>query len=234
MFEPNVAKVLEKIEQSNLVLDIGGWARPFNRANFVLDIGPYETRGLFGFQGPEQEHFSEETWLIRDLCDREPYPFPDKYFDYVICSHTLEDIRDPIFVCSEINRIGKCGYIEVPSLVSELAMGIEHPLYAGRHHHRWLIEIEDNTILFTFKYHIIHFHRKYFIPKHYKRKLKPQDLVQALFWEDGFDVSEQILLESNEIDQYLMSCVRKYGDLHWRHNFEKTDWFARRLLALFR
>jgi hypothetical protein len=32
----------------------------------------------------------------------------------VICSHTLEDIRDPLWVCSEMIRIGKAGYIELP------------------------------------------------------------------------------------------------------------------------
>ena len=45
MFDPNVPKVLSKIHDGDLVLDIGGWGRPFNRADYVLDSGPFETRG---------------------------------------------------------------------------------------------------------------------------------------------------------------------------------------------
>ena len=29
-----------------MVLDIGGWAHPFNRANYVMDLAPYVTRGF--------------------------------------------------------------------------------------------------------------------------------------------------------------------------------------------
>ncbi len=60
---------------------------------------------------------------MRDICDHEPYPFGDQEFDFVICSQTLEDVRDPIWVCSEINRIGKAGYIEVPSRLEEQSWG---------------------------------------------------------------------------------------------------------------
>ena len=221
MLEENIARVLAQIGPTDRVLDIGGWARPFNRANYVLDIGSYETRGVFGSQGPEEEFFSKETWIARDLCDRNPYPFSDKYFDYVICSHTLEDIRDPIFVCSEINRIGKRGYIEVPSLESELTLGIEHRSYAGRYHHRWLVDIKQNDIIFTFKYHIIHFHWKYHLPNRHKSNLTPHRLVQYLFWEKSFSYSESVLFEGSDVSTYLMTCVEKHGKYsRWQYAFD--------------
>lgn len=40
-------------------------------------------------------------------------------FDFVICSHTLEDLNLPEAVCSLINKIGKGGYIPVPSKYAE-------------------------------------------------------------------------------------------------------------------
>jgi len=43
-----------------------------------------------------------------------------KEVDFVSCSHVLEDLRDPIRVCEEIVRVGKRGYIEVPSKTAEL------------------------------------------------------------------------------------------------------------------
>ena len=48
------------------------------------------------------------------------WPFPDKTFDFVVCSHLLEDVRDPITVCRELCRVGKAGYIETPSRIREI------------------------------------------------------------------------------------------------------------------
>ncbi len=116
MFINNLNKILSQIKPGDTVLDIGGWAQPFRRANYVMDAMPYETRGFYSNIGlPDhlgdcEEHFTKSTWIQRDICSREPYPFGDKSVDYVICSHVLEDIRDPLWVCSEIIRIGKRGY----------------------------------------------------------------------------------------------------------------------------
>jgi ubiquinone/menaquinone biosynthesis C-methylase UbiE len=62
-------------------------------------------------------------------------PFEDKSVDFLICSHTLEDLRDPIRVCREINRVAKAGYIEVPSRAMETIFGLEHRGYPGYYHH---------------------------------------------------------------------------------------------------
>jgi ubiquinone/menaquinone biosynthesis C-methylase UbiE len=50
-------------------------------------------------QGPLPEGFTRDTWVQRDICDHEPWPFEDRQFDFVVCSHTLEDVRDPVWVC---------------------------------------------------------------------------------------------------------------------------------------
>jgi hypothetical protein len=84
MFQSNVDRILASLSPSDVVLDIDGWACPFNRANIVLDAAPYETRGHYGsfggppFQGPERESFTRETWIQRDICDRTPFPFGDR------------------------------------------------------------------------------------------------------------------------------------------------------------
>jgi SAM-dependent methyltransferase len=116
MYEPNVEAVLKMIGPNDLVLEIGGWARRFNRTSHVIDAESYETRGwLAPSQGSEREHFTKGTGIQRDICDKQPYPFPDKFFDFVTCSQTLGDVRDPPWVCAEMIRVAKHGCIEVPS-----------------------------------------------------------------------------------------------------------------------
>ena len=127
LLEPNVQKLLSELQPTDQVHDLGGWACPFNRAQWILDAQPFETRGFYRTfggkpsQGGDKEWFTKDTWIQRDMCERAPWPFSDQQFDFVICSHTLEDIRDPLWVCTEMIRVGKRGYIEVPSRAWELS-----------------------------------------------------------------------------------------------------------------
>lgn len=61
MLGKNVDQVLSRISPTDVVVDIGGWAQPFTRANYVIDLMPYETRGVFGRLGPDTEHFTADT-----------------------------------------------------------------------------------------------------------------------------------------------------------------------------
>ena len=100
----SVARLAREIADDALVLDVGGWITPYTRADWVIDLMPYETRGRLGRQGTGEERFSADTWVQRDICDREPWPFDDNQFDFAICGHTLEDVRDPIWVCGELRH----------------------------------------------------------------------------------------------------------------------------------
>lgn len=196
MYEPNAQAVLDRIRPSDRVLDIGGWARPFNRANFVLDAEPYDTRGYYGAsrpaQGGEQEHFTRDSWITRDICEHTPFPFGDKELDFVICSHTLEDIRDPLWVCSEMVRIAKAGYIEVPSRVAESCRGVE-PGIVGWTHHRWLIDMRESHVDFLMKYHMIHSSPRFSLPKSYFQHLPEERQVQWLSWTGSFTFAERTI-----------------------------------------
>jgi hypothetical protein len=214
MLAQNSQRILERLEPTDLVLDIGGWGHPFNRADYVLDLEPYETRGYYNRTfarnnpippiGGVVEHFSRETWIQRDICDKTPYPFADKQFDFVTCSHTLEDVRDPLWVCAEMIRIGKAGYIEVPSRIWESCRGME-PGITGLSHHRWLIEIAGNSVRFLSKLHRIH-NWRYSLPKSVLRGLSETESVQWLFWQDSFEYSEVVLhgdAQLQELDSFV-------------------------------
>lgn len=212
MYEPNVSRILSMLTPSDAVLDIGGWACPFNRANYILDAEPYESRGYYRTfggspsQGGDEECFTKDTWIQRDICDKEPFPFKDKQFDFVICSQTLEDVRDPLYVCAEIVRIGKRGYIEIPSRLHETCRGWESNRIAGLSHHRWLVEIEDRHIQFLMKYHMIHEWRLSFPPS-FARKLTEEQKIQWLFWDESFTFSETTRHGLDKIEAEMQSFI---------------------------
>jgi len=230
MFEKNVHKILSELKEDDSVLDVGGWFRPFNRANWVVDVMPYGTKGAGGVLGAQKEYFTQKTYIQRDLCAREPLPFPDKTFDFVICSHTLEDVRDPLFLCSEIIRVGKRGYIETPSLEAELAFGTEARNYAGYFHHRWLIQIQKNKLTFIFKPHFIHGRWKYHFPASYGRRLTEKERVQWLFWENSFNYEERPRIECSALMCQIEDFVRvKRAYPPWRYKIELLREYAKKL-----
>ena len=206
MLASSVERILERLGEDEVVLDVGGWGRPFTRADHVMDLMPYETRGLYGRDGPEPERFDADSWTQRDICDREPYPFGDKEIDFAICSHTLEDVRDPIFVCSELVRVAKAGYIEVPSRLEEQSYGFQGP-WVGWGHHRWLIDVRPGEIDFVFKHHIVHGRGRDHLPSGFRDRLTDEERVQMLWWEGDFRYRERVMVGKEEIDPYLADFV---------------------------
>ncbi len=204
----NLGRILGNLSVDEVFLDVGGWAQPLNRANHVIDAMPYETRGVFGSLGEGPEMFSKETWVCRDLCAREPFPFEKKEIDYVFCSHTLEDLRDPIFVCSEMVRVGKRGYIEVPSWLVECSLGIESRSYAGWYHHRWIVEIQGGQLTFTHKPHNLHSRWSLRVPRSVTASLEEEDLASYLFWNNEFAFREKIFIDRGELLNDLEARIR--------------------------
>jgi len=194
------------------VLDVGGWAAPVNRADWVIDLMPYETRGVLfpGGVGPGAERFSAERWVIADICSHRPWPFDDDFFDFAVCTFTLEDLRDPIRVCEEMSRVARAGYIEVPSLLDELTyMNPEASggPWLGHSHHRWLCTLEEDTLVFLNKAHSLHTCRRVRVPQRWARKLNPEERVLAHSWEGRLPARERPAIDSYPFDE-LERAVR--------------------------
>jgi len=195
------------------ILDVGGGDQPIKMATHVVDIQPYEKRGrtckAMGLAN-EEEKFSKETWVQLNICDY-PWPFPDKYFDFVWCTQTLEDIRDPIGVCKEMARVGKAGYINCPAKVSELISGTNQEPYAefynGFWHHRWLVSLEDNALIFEPK--------NAFATSVGWTDEKLLDIVNKnpklgyieLFWEGKIIAEERFVIDSTEAFLRIKSFI---------------------------
>jgi len=239
MYEPNVQRLLKIIQPDWQVLDIGGWACTFNRATHVMDSEPYATRGHYSkigmpsFQGGEREYFTAATWIQRDICGREPYPFKDKELDYVTCSHTLEDVRDPLWVCSEMVRIAKRGYLEIPSRICETCLGWEHHRLAGLSHHRWLIEIAGNHVSFLPKYHLIHRNPRFNLPARLLRELTQEESITYLFWEGEFTFAEVTIHGVDALEQEFERYAGQFAERTGARVFERGWVNALDRLSLF-
>ena len=140
--------LLNHIGEKDVVLDIGSHNDIFPRANIIIDINDYETRKR---RDLSPEYFNKSSWIKGDLSEKEVWSLiPDKSIDFVICSHLLEDIRDPLFVCEQLIRVAKKGYIEVPSYYREISKATHSDTSSGYDHHRWIVEYTEAYGL-TFK-----------------------------------------------------------------------------------
>jgi len=220
----NAQRLLAIIPDGAKVIDIGGAAAPFPRADYVMDAAPYESRdsgsdGNINEKLQAKTRFSAERWIQADLCDHRPWPIKDKAFDFAICSHVLEDVRDPIWLCAEMQRIARAGYIETPSRVVEQSKGVENPRHAGFYHHRWLVSrVGDRRLEFRHKPHMLHSVNDAIVTRlPPTRRIRPEHAIVTLDWVESFEAVE--VLEFNEANVIAELCdfaeaARKLPTLH--------------------
>ena len=212
MLEASRRRIAETLPPDAVVLDVGGWADPLPRADWVIDAMPYETRGLYERRGwveredSEPERFGADTWIARDLCDREPFPFGDGEIGFAVCAHTLEDLRDPVWVCSELSRVARAGYVEVPSRLEEQSYGFEGD-WVGWSHHRWLIDVDGAAMTFVGKHAELAAKPAAQFPAGFRDGLSEEERVQQLWWEGGLQARERLFFDAGDYDEYLTSFV---------------------------
>lgn len=209
MLDSARARIAAEVPDAAVVLDVGGWAKPYPRADWVIDLLPYETRGLYGAESDEPERFDASRWVQRDICDRDPWPFGDDQFDFAVISHTLEDIRDPVGVCRELSRVAKAGYVEVPAPVEELTWGVHGP-WVGWTHHHWISELVAGELVFTFKPHLLGATGRH-LPEGTTAGLAPEALVLQLWWTGTIPAREQVLVGAEQFDPWLRGLLDAHG-----------------------
>jgi len=108
------------VPKSALVLEVGSGGNPYFRSNVLIDA----------YEHTRERHYVP---LVSDrptvLGYAEILPFKHKAFDFVIASHVLEHSADPERFLSELQRVAKAGYIEVPdALMERLNPYLDHRL----------------------------------------------------------------------------------------------------------
>ena len=161
-------RIAEQVPDDALVLQAGGGRGILERADWVLDDGPHEPHG--------GARYSRRTWVERDVCGRAPWPFEDGRFAFAVCTQ-LQDWRDPIYVCSELARVARAGYVEIPTFEAELGCGTG----------RWLCDVTGAELVFVAKPH----DPRVRVPRRRIEDLAPAERVHALFWETALPARER-------------------------------------------
>jgi SAM-dependent methyltransferase len=117
LHNPPGIKALRKLPRGATVLDVGcyGFRQvEISRLNERTDLVHY------GLDHPQARIEKVPKDFIFQVCDieREAFPFADSMFDFVVASHVLEHVRDPVRFLGECVRVCKPqGWIsfEIPS-----------------------------------------------------------------------------------------------------------------------
>jgi hypothetical protein len=80
-------------------------------------------------------------------------------WDFAICTHVLEDIRDPRPVVEWMQRVARAGFIAVPNKHTEVS-AISSPHYPGYYSHRWIFTLQGQTLRAVAKLPLLGYYRK--------------------------------------------------------------------------
>lgn len=114
------------------VIDLGGAAFPWSAgiADAFVDLNAS----------------NERPTIVGDLHSPDIWRrIRDGGFRFCICSHTLEDLRNPLFVLAQIRETFDRGYIAVPNKHVEFGH-IESNRYVGYGHHRWVFTLAPREL----------------------------------------------------------------------------------------
>ena len=185
----NVEKLLE--EKNWNVLDIGCGYTANKYANVICD-----TQDLSNFYKDKKFIKLKEKKL----------PFKDNEFDFVIASHVLEHVEDPVSFLNELQRVSSIGgYIEVPTKLED------NLVFENKNDHLWHIEFDDDEgkLLISKKYNFFEPILTVSTIKKLQKYFR-KSLVTELYWENNINYSIIEIDESNLPKISRLTLLRKF------------------------
>lgn len=146
----NYLKLKKEENKDFKIIDIGGtydgWSWPV--IDVIVDINTCSDKNIkqFNFNICDYDGWFELLEYVKI----------NGKFDFAICTHTLEDISNPLLVCQQISKIAKSGYIAIPSKFIELSknlkdinfeVDVDGNRFRGYMHHRWIFQVEDGEFI---------------------------------------------------------------------------------------
>lgn len=105
----SLRKLRLPLSASDLVLDVGSGSNPHPAADVLLEKYVDTTHRY-------DPLVVDRPTVLADACKM---PFKDKAFDFILAFHVLEHMHDPAAFITELQRVGRAGYIETPNAMFE-------------------------------------------------------------------------------------------------------------------
>ena len=148
------------------------------------------------------DHYKDKTFI---KINEKKLPFKDKEFDFIIASHVAEHVEDISYFLNELARVGKKGYIEVPTKLED------NLVFENKKAHIWHLVFDDvnNKLNISKKIQYI----EPILTVSTIKKLNDyfrESLIIELWWEDSieFDIVENNPKTSEKISN--LNLFKKY------------------------
>ena len=105
--------IADLIEKDKRVLDVG--CSDGTLMEFLKDNKNVNIRGLEISKDKVQKCIAKGLTVIEGNAEKDLKQFPNKSFDYVILSQTLQAFLDPELVINELLRVGKKAIVTIPN-----------------------------------------------------------------------------------------------------------------------
>ena len=154
------------------------------------------------------DHYKDKTFI---KINEKKLPFKDKEFDFIIASHVVEHVEDISYFLNELARVGKKGYIEVPTKLED------NLVFENKKAHIWHLIFDDvyNKLNISKKIQYIEPVLTVSTIKKFNDYFR-ESLVIELYWEESIEfnivennpkVSEKIST-LNLFKKYLSKKIR--------------------------
>ncbi len=130
------------IRDGERVLEVGPGGTPHARADVLLERR-FDEREAAAQRGHTPPLATDKKIVFYDGAR---FPFDDRAFDYVICSHVLEHVENVSAFVAELTRVAPRGYIEFPTVFYEYLYNF--------HVHRNLLHFADGELRWMRKAHL--------------------------------------------------------------------------------
>ena len=198
----HVLQILKENQNNWKILDIGCNIAPVEFAQTVADVQNFSKF---------YEEKNKKFVLIKD----KNLPFSNNQFDFVYASHVIEHVEDLSFFISELKRISRKGYIELPSLLEDnLVLSTN-----SSDDHKWMFKFDDveKVLLVEKKKQLIEPFITHGVLFDSLRKNFRSSLVLELYWENEINYEfRDFTVKANK--PIFFSIIKKYFSHFIRKN----------------
>ena len=136
--------------------------------------------------------------------EKKQLPFEDNQFDFIIASHVLEHVEDYKFFISELERVSKKGYIELPTKLED------NLVFENKKDHLWHMDFNDvdSKLIISNKLQFVEPILTVSAAHKLRKNFKSSFIIE-LYWENKIDYDYKNDEESYEKFS-LLTLFRKF------------------------